>query len=359
MPFTTTIDAGALQSLLGTLPSAAAAGATGHGAPTGGVTAREFRTDGVPVAGATANDARARGAAANGAPAAGAPAPGARLDGAPTTAGAPLAILDCRFDLAAPEAGRQAYLRAHIPGARYVDLNRDLSGPLTAQSGRHPLPEPERVAARFAELGVGAETQVIAYDESNGAFAARAWWILKWLGHAEAAVLDGGIKAWLAAGGGIESGEPAPQPAHPRPIVPRVDPDAVVSAAGVMRALADPRRLLVDARAPERFAGTVEPIDPVAGHVPGAINHPFNANLGPDGRFLPAAELERRWRARLAGAAPGDVIAMCGSGVTACHNLLAMELAGLAGARLYAGSWSEWIRDPARPVAREQPPTPG
>jgi thiosulfate/3-mercaptopyruvate sulfurtransferase len=208
---------------------------------------------------------------------------------------------------------------------------------------------PERIALRFGELGIGADTQAVAYDESNGAFAARAWWILKWLGHAKAAVLDGGMKAWLAAGGGVESGEP--QHRTPCvPIEPRVSPDAVVSTAAVIEALGNPRRRLVDARAPERFAGAIEPIDPIAGHVPGAINHPFTANLRPDGHFLPAAELERLWRARLSGAVPGDVIAMCGSGVTACHNLLAMEIAGLSGAKLYAGSWSEWIRDPARPV---------
>ena len=266
-----------------------------------------------------------------------------------------IVILDCRFDLAAPQAGRQAYERQHIPTARHVDLNRDLSSQPTASSGRHPLPAPERIAARFGELGIDSGVQVIAYDEANGSFAARAWWLLKWLGHANAAVLDGGITAWLAAGGAIESGFPQDKPdssADTHRFIARVNSGAVVTTAELMRAMEDRRALLVDARAAERFTGTVEPIDRVAGHVPGAINHPFSDNLGAEGRFLPAQELKRRWLERLAGTAPADAVAMCGSGVTACHNLLAMELAGLAGARLYAGSWSEWIRDAARPVAR-------
>ncbi|HEX4153059.1 MAG TPA: sulfurtransferase [Steroidobacteraceae bacterium] len=270
-----------------------------------------------------------------------------------------LVVLDCRFDLAAPQAGARAYLAGHIPTARYVDLNRDLSAPVSPTSGRHPLPEPERLAARFKELGIDASSQVVLYDELNGSFAARGWWLLRWLGHAQAAVLDGGLQAWRAAGGAIEAGgafessgtPPAMDPRAER-APPRVDARAVVSSAELVDLLELRRGLLVDARAAERFAGTVEPIDPVAGHVPGAVNHPFSANLREDGRFLPPAELERRWRERLAGVAPADAIAMCGSGVTACHNLLALEIAGLTGARLYAGSWSEWIRDPERPVAR-------
>jgi thiosulfate/3-mercaptopyruvate sulfurtransferase len=261
-----------------------------------------------------------------------------------------VAILDCRFDLAAPGAGRQAYLREHIRGARYADLNRDLSGPVTSSSGRHPLPAPDLIAARLGELGVGDSSQVIAYDEANGAFAARAWWLLRWLGHAKVAVLDGGSRAWIAAGGALDSGEP--QGGAVQRFTPRIDHEAVLSTVELIEALKDQRRLLVDARAEERFTGAVEPLDPVAGHVPGAINHPFADNLSGDGRFLPPDELERRWLARLAGAEPGKVIAMCGSGVTACHNLLALELAGLNGAKLYAGSWSEWIRDPKRPVTR-------
>lgn len=289
-------------------------------------------------------------------------------------------VLDCRFDLNDPGAGRQAYLADHIPGARYVDLNRDLAAAVTADSGRHPLPSPRVLRSLIASLGIGAAgigaagigaagrggTQGVAYDAANGAFAARAWWLLRWLGMSSVAVLDGGFKAWVASGRAVESGEPAIEsgkPEHDAGVAAvdaaglaasdaAYDQQAVVTAAEVIEALQDPRRLLIDARAPERFAGTIEPLDPVAGHVPGAVNHPYNDNLGPDGRFLPPPELRRRWLARLAGKAPGDVILMCGSGVTACHNLLAMDVAGLRGAKLYAGSWSEWIRDRERPVAR-------
>jgi len=261
----------------------------------------------------------------------------------------PLAIVDCRFNLMNPAEGLAAYLKGHIPGARYADLNRDLSAPVTAHSGRHPLPAPQTFAARLGELGVGDDTQVVAYDEANASMAARLWWMLRWVGHDAVAVLDGGFKAWVTAGGAVESGEAAARSAH---FTPRVDPRAVLSTADLERALQAGTDLLVDARAPERFAGSVESIDPVAGHVPGAVNHPFNANLGADGHFLPAAELERRWRERLAGKNPQAVIAMCGSGVTACHHLLSLEAAGIPGGRLYAGSWSEWIRDPRRPVAR-------
>jgi thiosulfate/3-mercaptopyruvate sulfurtransferase len=268
-------------------------------------------------------------------------------------------VLDCRFDLAAPGAGREAYLRGHIPGARYLDLNRDLSAPVSAASGRHPLPDPQALAALLASAGLGPDTQAVVYDESNGSFAARAWWLLRWLGHSKVAVLDGGMSAWLHARGALESGEPARRApgqsagvSAGTPGAVQVDHRAVLGTDQVIAALDNPRTLLIDARAAERFAGAVEPIDPVAGHIPGAANHPFSANLRADGRFLPPEELERRWRDRLGGASPADVIAMCGSGVTACHNLLALEHAGFAGAKLYAGSWSEWIRDPGRPVAR-------
>src|SRR5882724_8627388 len=203
----------------------------------------------------------------------------------------PAVLLDCRSDLSDPEAGRRAYAEGHIPGARYADLNRDLSSPATPASGRHPLPAPEALGAYFTASGIAGQTQVIAYDDANGSFAARAWWLLRWLGHDAVAVLDGGFKARVAAGAPVE--------------------------------FDDPRRLLVDARAAERFAGTVEPLDPIAGHVPGAVNHPFTANLREDGHFLPAGELRRRWLDRLRGTEPSETILMCGSGVTACHDLLA------------------------------------
>jgi thiosulfate/3-mercaptopyruvate sulfurtransferase len=266
-----------------------------------------------------------------------------------------LAIIDCRFDLANPEGGRLSFLQGHIPGARYADLNRDLSAPISATSGRHPLPAPADFAATLQRLGIARATQVIAYDDSAGAFAARAWWLLRWMGHDAVAVLDGGIKAWIGIGGPLESGETEPLPSAPRggdSHAPPVNAAAVIDAAGVAARLQDPGFLLIDARAPERFTGSVEPIDSVPGHVEGAVNQPFSANLGADGRFLPAAELRQLWQQRLAGRRPEQVAAMCGSGVTACHNLLSLELAGFRGAKLYAGSWSEWIRDPTRPIAR-------
>jgi thiosulfate/3-mercaptopyruvate sulfurtransferase len=265
-----------------------------------------------------------------------------RLLGAPK-----LAILDCRFDLGRPQAGRTAFLAAHIPGARFADLNADLAGPVTARSGRHPLPPPEVFAARLGSLHVGNDSQVVTYDESSGSFAARAWWMLRWLGHSDVAVLEGGFQAWVAAGGALQAGEPQPDA---RRFTPHVDPSAVLSSEQVAAAVKDSLPLLVDARAAERYAGAVEPIDAVAGHVPGAVNHPFTANLAPDGRFLPSPELRRLWERRLAGRSPEKLIAMCGSGVTACHNLLSLEVAGFSGAKLYAGSWSEWIRDPNRRV---------
>jgi thiosulfate/3-mercaptopyruvate sulfurtransferase len=265
-----------------------------------------------------------------------------------------IAVIDCRFDLMNPEDGRRAYLEGHIPGARYADLNKDLSAPTTATSGRHPLPGPGDFARTLTRLRVGRATQVIAYDDSAGAYAARLWWMLRWVGHPAAAVLDGGIKAWLSEGGALQSGEETPLPAVPgdRLVSVQADTAAVIEAADLEQRLSDPAFLLVDARAGERFAGTIEPIDAVAGHIVGAVNHPFADNLGADGRFLPAPLLRQAWEKRLAGRNPTQVAAMCGSGVTACHNLLSLEVAGLHGAKLYAGSWSEWIRDPRRPIAR-------
>lgn len=260
-----------------------------------------------------------------------------------------LAVVDCRFDLMNPGAGRQAYLRAHIPEARYADLNQDLSAPIGPGTGRHPLPAPETFAAWLGAAGIDNRAQVVAYDDANGSIAARLWWMLRWVGHDAVAVLDGGFKAWAARGGALQAG-PAEFPATT--FTPRVAADTVSSTAEVERALQDPAAVLVDARAQERYAGTVEPIDSVAGHIPGAVNHPFSANLDADGHFLAGDEIKRRWQERLSGRQPRQLIAMCGSGVTACHNLLSLEVAGLTGGKLYAGSWSEWIRDPQRPVAR-------
>lgn len=261
----------------------------------------------------------------------------------------PLVLVDCRFDLADTARGEREYAAAHLPGAVYAHLERDLSGPVTPLTGRHPLPDATQLAARLGALGIGDDVQVVAYDDAGGAFAARLWWLLRWLGHDAVAVLDGGLHAWRAAGGLLSQDRTAPTARRFRA---RPDHARWLDAAGLARALADERCLLIDARALERYAGEVEPIDPVAGHVPGARSAPFAANLGPDGRFLPAAALAARYGALLGPRPPHEVVAMCGSGVTACHDLLALEIAGLPGARLYAGSWSEWIRDPSRPVAR-------
>jgi len=349
-----------------------------------------------------------------------------------------LAIIDCRFDLARPDWGALAYAEGHIPGALYGHLDRDLSGPVAAHTGRHPLPAPEQWTQTLSRWGVDARVQVVAYDQGNGAYAARLWWLLRWAGHRQVAVLNGGFAAWqqagmpvdltpgkrtarsfawgpsargasahaagaqgaggrgtgahaadaqgaLARGTGARAADTQGALAQPRQGQRGGDPvrsgqeSMVVGTAELEHSVragellsAEPmsppggpvstarshvgpagRLVLVDARSADRFAGQNETIDPVAGHIPGARNYPFVSNLDSRGRFLPADELRKRWGATLGEGAAGasHVIAMCGSGVTACHNLLALEIAGLTGARLYAGSWSEWIRDPRRPIA--------
>lgn len=262
--------------------------------------------------------------------------------------GEKLLVFDCRFELGNTAWGESGYAAAHIPGAFYLHLDRDLSGPITPRSGRHPLPDPAVFARHLGALGVGDDCQLIAYDQGNGAYAARLWWLARWIGLRHVAVLDGGIAAWRQAGLPLDAVTPV---ASPRELAPRVDSQAWLRSEEVDVLRRRPGNLLLDARSAERFGGRNETIDPVAGHVPGARSHPFAGNLGPDGRFLPAAELRRRWDTMLGSLPPTAVIAMCGSGVTACHNLLALEHAGLPGGRLYAGSWSEWIRDPDRPVA--------
>ncbi len=263
-------------------------------------------------------------------------------------AGTPCVIVDCRFDLANPGSGREAYTAGHIPGAVYAHLDAHLSSVPQVATGRHPLPASDALAATLGSWGIDNATQVIAYDAGNGAYAARLWWLLRWLGSVRVAVLDGGFKAWTDAGQPVSNELPAITPAR---FTPQLRPEMVMSADQVQKAVQSPEWRVLDARAPERYAGLVEPLDPVAGHIPGARNHPFNGNLGSDGRFLPAATLRERLQQSLDTVPAGQSIMMCGSGVTACHNLLALEVAGLPGARLYAGSWSEWIRNPARPVA--------
>ncbi|HKV96792.1 MAG TPA: sulfurtransferase [Gammaproteobacteria bacterium] len=259
-------------------------------------------------------------------------------------------IFDCRFALSDPSAGERAYAAGHIPGARYLHLDRDLASPVTPASGRHPLPDAEILAAKLAGAGVGADTQVVAYDDAAGAFAARLWWLLRWLGHPQVAVLDGGWAEWLREGRPV-SHEPPPESARGN-FRARPDDRKWLSSGSVLRRVHAGIGRLLDARAAERFRGEQEPIDAVAGHVPSAVNLPYLGNISGNGRFQSAETLRTRFLAAFAGAASGETVCMCGSGVTACHNLLAMEVAGLSGGRLYAGSWSEWIRDPSRPVAR-------
>lgn len=257
-------------------------------------------------------------------------------------------VFDCRFDLANPDFGYEAYRAAHLPGAFFLDLDADLSGPRTGTNGRHPLPDPARLAARLAECGVGNHTQVVAYDDAGGMFAARLWWLLRWFGHRRVAVLDGGLRAWLAAGQALDEALPEARPAT-YTLALRADR---VDTQYVHQHLGQPDMVLIDARSPDRFRGENEMLDPVGGHIPGAINRFFRDNLDARGCFKQASVLREEFAALLGAHSPRQVVHQCGSGVTACVNLLAMEAAGLSGSRLYGGSWSEWCADPARPVAR-------
>lgn len=264
-----------------------------------------------------------------------------------------LVVLDCGFDLADPAAGERAHAEAHLPGALYAHLDRDLAGTKTGRNGRHPLPGRQAFAERVGQWGIGRATQVVAYDAQGGPYAARAWWMLRWLGHDAVAVLDGGPAAWRAAGGSFETTPPTTRAHPPYPAghatMQTVDADVLLAAVG------DGRARVVDARAGERYRGEVEPLDPVAGHIPGALNRFFKDNLGTDGRFKTAAVLRAEWEQLGmdgASSATTTIVHQCGSGVTACHNLLAMAHAGFADTALYPGSWSEWCADPARPVAR-------
>ncbi len=255
-------------------------------------------------------------------------------------------IFDCRHDLTNPAFGRSAYADGHLPGALFLSLDDDLSAPKTGTNGRHPLPDPERFAARLGALGVDNDTQIVAYDDAGGMFAARLWWMMRWLGHRKVAVLDGGIKAWSEA----QPLETETAPITPKVFRPKVQPLSI-GVDGVLAHLGRPDMTLVDARSPDRYRGENETLDPVAGHIPGALNRFFRDNLGPDGRFKPPTRLREEFSVLIGERNPAEVVHLCGSGVTACHNLLAMELANLGGSRLYAGSWSEWCADPSRPMA--------
>ncbi len=254
-------------------------------------------------------------------------------------------LLDCSFDLADTEAGRRAWQASHLPGAHYLHLDDDLSGPKNGSNGRHPLPGRAALATMFGACGIGPATPVVAYDAQGGPYAARAWWLLCWLGHDDVAVLDGGVAAWRSAGGATLTSATAPANAAPYPLHAPAAPtlDAVAVRAGLGRLN------LIDARAGERFRGEVEPLDRAPGHIPGARNRCFKDNLAADGTFKSAVALRAEWQPLLAA---GDAVHYCGSGVTACHNLLAAAHAGLGLGTLYPGSWSEWSSDPARPQAK-------
>ena len=270
--------------------------------------------------------------------------------------GKPLMVFDCSFDLAAPSTGEQDYLVGHIPGAVYAHLDHALSagsGP-RASGGRHPLPTREAFAAWLGSVGFSNGMQAVVYDRNGSAFCGRLWWMLKWLGHDAVAVLDGGLQAWTLAGGSLAQGREQPRAStHFRVDAPLRQ---LVTAQQVQHQLGLPGQTIIDARATPRYRGEVEPLDPVAGHIPGALNRPFSDNFGPDGRFKSADVLRTEFLALLAGRDPNSVVNHCGSGVTANPNVLALELAGLGKTALFAGSWSEWCSDPTRPVEKATPP---
>ncbi|MBL8289194.1 MAG: sulfurtransferase [Rubrivivax sp.] len=276
------------------------------------------------------------------------------------TGHADVVLLDCGFDLADTAAGRRAFDAGHLPGAQYAHLDRDLSGVKTGRNGRHPLPPRDAFAAQVGRWGIGPATRVVTYDAQGGVYAARAWWLLHWLGHAKAAVLDGGVAAWRAAGGSLGTSAAAsrplpPYPAQPPLAMPTVDAEALLASLGRASGsgLGPGRWRVLDARSPERYRGETEPLDPVAGRIPGAINRFHRENLQGDGRFKAPPVLRAEFaRLGIDGHTAATVVHQCGSGVTACHNLLAMVHAGLAGAALYPGSWSEWCADATRPVER-------
>lgn len=279
--------------------------------------------------------------------------------------GKPLMVFDCSFDLMNPPAGHAQYLQAHIPGAVFADLDKNLSAPhgmsgedgqvatsvQSASGGRHPLPTRERFATWLSSIGFANDMQAVIYDRNNANYCGRLWWMLRWAGHDAVAVLDGGLQAWQAAGHSISSGE---EPRHFQSNFMLNAPlEVLKTVAQVEAELGQPTQTLIDARAPARYRGEVEPMDPVAGHIPGALNRPFSSNIAADGRFKPAALLKAEFEELLAGRDPATVVHQCGSGVSATPNVLAMRIAGFAPTALFAGSWSEWCSQPSRPVERD------
>ena len=259
-------------------------------------------------------------------------------------------IFDARFNLADTQVGETAYRHGHIANARYVHLDRDLSSAISSFTGRHPLPDFNALIKKLSAWGVSNTSQIVIYDDVSGAIASRFWWLLRYLGHEKVAILDGGLSYWQKQGHPITTHLPKSTPAIYRPYV---NCSALVNVQTLEQELAKNSITLIDARAAERYQGKIEPLDPVAGHIPKALNRPFQLNLDTQGRFLPAAELQQQFHALIGQTPATQVVHMCGSGVTACHNLLAMEIAGLAGSKLYAGSWSEWIRNKNRAIASD------
>jgi len=260
-----------------------------------------------------------------------------------------LIVVDCRFALDQPGAGYSAWLESHIPGAHYAHLDNDLSGPLTSSGGRHPLPATSAFSTFLARLGWEPGKKLVVYDNMSGAVAGRLWWLMRYFGHDCAVMLDGGLSAWQRAAYRLESGEVIVEATRPVKLLEHRG--MVLSSSQVSESLKQNNIVLVDARTPERFAGRVEPLDRIAGHIPGSVNYPFQLNLDANGLFKPAKELREGLSVLTKRSDSGNLVHMCGSGVTACHNLFAAELAGIGGGKLYAGSWSGWIQDPSRPVA--------
>jgi thiosulfate/3-mercaptopyruvate sulfurtransferase len=259
-------------------------------------------------------------------------------------------IFDCRHDLVDHAKGERLYRDGHVPGAHFAAVETAMSGAKTGKNGRHPLPEPAAIAEFFARHGVTRESTIVAYDDAGGLYAARLWWLARWIGFSRVALLDGGWPKWISEGRPVSREVPGPTPTGVENV--SAAPAQVWSAADVQRLLSDATCALIDARAGERYRGEVEPMDPVAGHIPGALNRFYKANLNADLTFRPAEEIRREFEVLVDGRAPERVGHQCGSGITACANIFAMEYAGLAGSKLYAGSWSEWVADPSRPVAK-------
>ncbi|MAR78109.1 MAG: sulfurtransferase [Gammaproteobacteria bacterium] len=257
-------------------------------------------------------------------------------------------VFDCRCDIKDTTYGIQAYTEGHIPGSIYVNVDTDLASEKTPSSGRHPLPDADALSEKLSQWGLSSEKQAVIYDDASGAFAGRMWWILKWLGHKKVAVLDGGLGSYMSIGGKLTTDETI---FEKNIFTPNIQSEMVVEITDVEEAQYKMNKLIIDARSKERYLGIKDLVDPIAGHVPGAISHPLSLNLNKDGKFRSPEDLKLAFDKIIADTTSENVISMCGSGITACHNILAMEIAGIKGIKLYVGSWSEWITDKSRPIA--------